>query len=750
MRALWLLLLSLPAVGATDFWGVGSLTKIRPQTLPPRWAPAVTLELCRGEVGGLQVALRSDRRLARVSLQPLRLRLGGTNIVAGEPAFFRQHYVQVTQPSGNADSTSGWWPDALLPQALLTDRSVPPDWTAGWWIDVAVPSDAAAGVWRGELLAVADAQELRLPVELTVVDVRLPVERSIRANVAVYFDDILLRYANQQWRPADAPWGPHDPDYLAFRQDLYELLLEHRLCAYDLPVAADSPNADRWLRDPRVHSVRLPWLDDHGSAALQALLGRATRLGVRHKLYYYAADEPAATAYLSVREAAAHLHRLAPGVPFVATIAPVEELVGSVDTWCPNLGNFLGLGYLDPDGLTRRRDLGEEVWWYTCCVPLAPYPTWLVDDTALAPRVSLWAMARYGWSGFVYSMAHGWSPDPYRSVASFNNTNGDGLLLYPGQPWGRRAPLPSLRLKLLREGLQDLELLGLLRRELASAARRRGRAEDGSAAVRELAGRLVAEPWRVSDRPADLLATRHEAVQRLLAARQHDLVLWTDRTAAGTTLRGRLRPRTPLLVDRLALDTSRGEFACSLAPGARAVTLRVGEPGLSWTCQVGQPWPVLEASPPELLVMRTAAMLVDGRGDEAGWSTAEVLTLANGSTVRVTWDDAALYLLADAAQVTVVLDPGRQHRQVLTFGGAEQPTRAVRRTATGREESFSSAWELRRDEMIELRLPFSTLGLTPTVGDVWGATVIATNARGRSFWFDHHADARYLPRLVFR
>ena len=68
-------------------------------------------------------------------------------------------------------------------------------------------------------------------------------------------------------------------------------------------------------------------------------------------------------------------------------------------------------------------------------------------------------MARYEIGGCVYSMAHGWGPNPYENLQSFAGTHGDGTLLYPGEPKGVKGPLPSLRLMLLREAHQETRLL---------------------------------------------------------------------------------------------------------------------------------------------------------------------------------------------------------------------------------------------------------------------------------------------------
>ena len=36
-------------------------------------------------------------------------------------------------------------------------------------------------------------------------------------------------------------------------------------------------------------------------------------------------------------------------------------------------------------------------------------------------------------------MAHGWGPHPLQDLKSFENTNGDGTLLYPGELAGAKS-----------------------------------------------------------------------------------------------------------------------------------------------------------------------------------------------------------------------------------------------------------------------------------------------------------------------
>ena len=69
-------------------------------------------------------------------------------------------------------------------------------------------------------------------------------------------------------------------------------------------------------------------------------------------------------------------------------------------------------------------------------------------------------MREMAFTGFVYSMAHGWGPKPLENLQSFGETNGDGTLLYPATALDKEDlnPMPSIRLMLLRDAIEDYEL----------------------------------------------------------------------------------------------------------------------------------------------------------------------------------------------------------------------------------------------------------------------------------------------------
>ena len=65
-----------------------------------------------------------------------------------------------------------------------------------------------------------------------------------------------------------------------------------------------------------------------------------------------------------------------------------------------------------------------------------------------------------------YDMLHAWTGDPWTDVRAFAG-NGDGTLLYPGRPQqlGGATPFPvgSIRLAIIRDALEDAELVALAR-----------------------------------------------------------------------------------------------------------------------------------------------------------------------------------------------------------------------------------------------------------------------------------------------
>ena len=166
------------------------------------------------------------------------------------------------------------------------------------------------------------------------------------------------------------------------------------------------------------------------------------------------------------------------------------NLQGKVDVWIPKFYDvWRDVDYLHKNVIGQRVAAGEEVWAYTSLVldfneykKLNPRadpakgnypPVWQMDFPAINYRLPLWLLHQYGITGLGYWDTVSWSKgtDIWNNAASFISEhppgivfNGDGLLIYPGtqERTGKNEPLPSLRLKWLRDAIEDYQYIDLL------------------------------------------------------------------------------------------------------------------------------------------------------------------------------------------------------------------------------------------------------------------------------------------------
>ncbi len=209
------------------------------------------------------------------------------------------------------------------------------------------------------------------------------------------------------------------------------------------------------------------------------------------KAYVYWFDEPDPKDYAYVMNGFAKLEKHAPGLRRMLTEQVEKELVGGPNLWVPLTPS------LNVEGLAERRAAGDQFWWYVCCGPTAPYATEFIDHPGTELRVWLWQTWAERVTGILIWETVYWTsgtayPDrdmpqnPYRDAMSWVSDgelapgtkrpwgNGDGRFLYPplaaadAKPASAvlDGPVDSVRLEMLRDGLEDYEYFVLLKRLL--------------------------------------------------------------------------------------------------------------------------------------------------------------------------------------------------------------------------------------------------------------------------------------------
>ncbi|MFL5358791.1 glycoside hydrolase domain-containing protein [Archangium sp.] len=552
-QLLWVVLLFSSAVMAAQprpsVWGESAMTKIRPDAQPGSQA-ALQLVAARNEFVSFQVGLHGGRAgLTGVSASLTALE-GPSRIEGRGITLYQEVFLDITQRS-TLDSTPGRWPDGLVPDTDETvgekrrafPFNVPAGEARGIWVDVLVPMNAPPGPYKGTVVVRADdGYEAKVQVHLTVVDATLPSTASLRTAFLLWPPHVCRAFT-----------GTPDcgPDTLVpLLQMFHRMALEHRISlASAFPRL---PGQATWdLPDWETFEARWgPFLDGTASSRLPGArmtswqyLGPATAEGLTDfqeearsrdwlsRAFDYVGDEPPyGISFEALAQRGALSRQAVPEVStlLTSTVTDLEkhDLVGLIDTLVvlvnymegtqpPYVGNQVER-YQDFVSLPHR-----ELWLYQSCMsqgcvaqepalenqPGQGWPSYMIDRPATKARALEWVSFLEGATGELYYQTVGMLSTAWTNQFRFNG-NGDGTLFYPGTPstiGGTTAvPLPSIRLKLIRLGIQDYEWL-----EAVSDA-----GDPGFA--RGVARRLIPSAWRVPDDGAAFEQARLCLIRRYL------------------------------------------------------------------------------------------------------------------------------------------------------------------------------------------------------------------------------------------
>ncbi len=269
----------------------------------------------------------------------------------------------------------------------------------------------------------------------------------------------------------------------------YEFFVENGLSPHKLPYDFLDDRADEYMSDPRVTSFVLPHDEDERVIACTAKI--RSNPDWHKKALFYSIDEPHTYELIeSFKQKVTHLRSLAPDIPSIVPIFTnlqmgegkdqFEEMLPYLDMHCPKLcfwdddrsyGRFLDY---TPEKTFKERideviDGGQRVWSYVCNSPNTPYSQLYIDTDGLMQRLLIWQHYQRRIVGFLYWGVTYWVEDDGKSpwtepwtgmLGEFRQPiYGCGYLVYPGQPVGIDGPVATQRLKILRDGLDDAELL---------------------------------------------------------------------------------------------------------------------------------------------------------------------------------------------------------------------------------------------------------------------------------------------------
>ncbi|MCE5248900.1 DUF4091 domain-containing protein [bacterium] len=522
-------------------------------------SPEAAIKAARNEAESFQVVVEAPQeniRVVKAEISDL-TGPGGSRIGKDAVKLYREELVRVRKSTPHADLPPGLYDDPLVPFIdPLTGQPIEPlsqfreRWgapivTKGYemyalpfdvfkgqnqpiWGDVSIPGDAAAGVYKGTFTVTTDGDvSAAVPVTVTVWDFTLPDGPTHRnhfgnfGNITRFFGverdsdrfrAIEMRYCEEMAAHRINPPIPrsllpevNEDGSLTILPDrhkaLKEFMIRLHVTDFEIPRAPfkdpTTTNRDKTIR----------YVKDYYRYLREN--------GWEKNAYYYMHDEPnLAENYQLVSDYGKLVHDAAPGMRCLVVEQTYTQdpswpdIDAAVDIWCP-LWSFI-----DRKSIDEKIAHGDEVWSYTALAQRTPRyhpeyekfkdydpPYWHIDRPLAVYRVPTWINWQYHITGLLY-----WSTvtvvlDPWNNPAFSHfgtHWNGGGYLFYPGVPCGIDGPVPCMRLKNLRDGMEDYEYFVILEK-LA-----------GRDTVTDIVNSVAPDWWEFSKSPDVILAAREK------------------------------------------------------------------------------------------------------------------------------------------------------------------------------------------------------------------------------------------------
>ncbi|ATB31938.1 DUF4091 domain-containing protein [Melittangium boletus] len=526
---------------APSVWGLGAMEKVRPQT-PLGKGSIVRLFAARNETVSFQVGLHGgDAGWNGVSARLLALN-GPVSIQGADILLYREELLSITKPT-LPYSEPGQWPDGLVPDVDETfgekRRAFPFNIPAGEsravWVDVHVPMDAPPGEYRGAVEVEGEGVRSTVFVSLTVVDWVMPSTPSLRTSFLLWAPSVCQAFTGERDCPPEVQFR--------LLSSFQKMGLEHRVTLtsrFDPEDVPEPATFDTWwspflsgttpLRLPGARMTSVEYAGPSTPEHLMDFSARASASGWAPLTFYTVGDEP--PIFISFDEARARsslLRQRAPSLHTLLTISSlhaleVERLNDLIDIAVVMVNRLEPSQTAAESGPSSRSEAflrlpGRELWLYQCCMshgcgsgapenlPGQGWPSYMVDVPATKARALEWVSFQRGATGEHYYQVAQMLSTAWTDQYIFSG-NGDGTLFYPGKAASiggtQDVPLPSMRLKLIRMGIQDYEWL------------KRVSDLGDSAFAQEVARELIPEPWLVPDEGEAFELARVRLIQRAL------------------------------------------------------------------------------------------------------------------------------------------------------------------------------------------------------------------------------------------
>jgi len=471
------------SAAAFPVWVASGLVRVG-KVEAPGMVSAIDLFGARGETVDAQIIVHAPTSgLTNVNLSASDLAApGGGTIPASNIMLYREYYVTVTGTANygggsNPPLGSGTYPEPLIPfndpetgaalcgssaSLKACNANINAGENQSYWIDISIPRETAtspSGSYTGNISVTSNQGTVTVPVALTVWNFELPTQSS----------ELSL------W----TLWPPAAGNTTA---SVARALMRNKVMSwFDEAANASADKADAGLNRSGIDRYQHFQVKCNGShtnlPTTKEIDAAAANFPETLALDLYVGDElnDCPDGYAVLKTVASNVHAANRTVKTILTVnAPDAKLFNDghghsvIDHWVllDSVEKWPALPFTS----------GGDLWSYTSCnTGYGNTPEWLVDYPPINERIQAgflnWTQSA---TGILYYRADGWTAG--NTIGSWSNidTNacgpgisrpGDGIFLYPPGPIASSEPAPGIRLKAIRDGIQDYEYAQLLKNQ---------------------------------------------------------------------------------------------------------------------------------------------------------------------------------------------------------------------------------------------------------------------------------------------
>ena len=516
---------SVVAADGSAVWTADAMRRVTPLTFPTKdelRSPSVDLELAGGESESAQILVTAgpDAAWTAGTMEIGTLKASDGQALRGSVKWERVGYVPrefdgYRHPL-SPDANERWIPDPLLPAAPFRVRGGS---TQGLWLTVRAEGSARPGVYRGSaVVRERGVAKATVPISVRVRAFSLPRTFISKCSFSVLDGFTKKMYGTDRYEKIRCetrdimldhrlPYDDINRTTLPRIEDI-ELARRHGARLFNIltPLPELSGNETSVVQDRPVKAYEDPSFYASYRDRIAPFVDELRRRGLLDGAYVYGFDELESPYYEAMADFMRKFRRDFPGIPVLTTARLFDDLAKGKDggvekaltDWlCPHTQQY-DLALAD-----KLRARGTKVWWYTALGPLFPYANFAsLEMPFVEGRLLGWMTHLYRADGFLFWAVNYWSApnalvderDTFCDWCSSvgNGVHGDGVLLYPG----REHVLPSIRLAMVRDGVEDYEWLCL-------AAKK-----SGHPSVDALSRRLVRSRTEFTRNPSEIREVR--------------------------------------------------------------------------------------------------------------------------------------------------------------------------------------------------------------------------------------------------